>query len=309
MLCHCLQAHSEELKALVEVVHTGFVTNSSGRQWQLELETRKDVLWAVWRVLASNRATKAVFGNAQGFSLLLSVLESLQTDESFRPISLLSGLDESQATSPEDLLPRQPKLNVQMEVFSALLHVATVGVAETAVNRSLLHQCLASQTFKRLLLSSGLICEEYEETIVELLFDLALERVHSPSQHVPGLPILLQKDQVALSFLISFQIPGVEGSYVIDPNQAVGREEVYNAGAIEAILFFLLKFSLKLQLRVLIQVERLARGGPRNQDALTSVGEHSFDDLSFNPQTTYMIGMRCMKSSYFCRFVLVRFYS
>jgi hypothetical protein len=102
---------------------------------------------------------------------------------------------------------------------------------------------------------------------------VALERVHSPSQNVQGLPILLQKEQVGLSFLISFQLPGIQGAFVVDPNQVVEKEDVYNAGAIEVLLFCLLEFSAKLQLRVLIRLERIARASARNQDALTSVGK------------------------------------
>jgi hypothetical protein len=65
------------LKALVEVVHKGFIQSEEGRQWRVGLETKEDVLWTIRKVLVANPATKIVFGDAQGFELLLSVLSIL----------------------------------------------------------------------------------------------------------------------------------------------------------------------------------------------------------------------------------------
>ncbi|CAM6008832.1 unnamed protein product [Sphagnum balticum] len=49
------------------------------------------------------------------------------------------------------------------------------------VNCNFLHESLVLPAFKRLLLKSGLLCEQHGDKIAELLFDVALERVHSPS--------------------------------------------------------------------------------------------------------------------------------
>jgi hypothetical protein len=72
---------SEELGLLVKVVNSGIMIGSKGRRWQVELEAKEDILWVMWRVLGANPATKIVFGEAKGFSLLMLVLESIQADE------------------------------------------------------------------------------------------------------------------------------------------------------------------------------------------------------------------------------------
>ena len=263
------QAHKEEFKALVEAIHRSSVKNFAGRQWRVDLETKEDVLWMMWKVLVANRTLKIVFGDSNGFALILSVLESIQADDDSGTPGLLSGLDESEADSGEGL-PTLPRLKLRTEVFIALLHVIIAAVAETPTNRNLLHECLVSQNFKKLLRYSGLIGRDFEEKFVELLFDLALERVHSPSQITQGLPTLLEKDKASLDY---FQLPGVQGSFVVDLNQALEDEEVYNASAIGILLFCLLQFSLKLQLRVLIRLKSIARASPRNQDALSAAGK------------------------------------
>lgn len=259
------QAHKEDLKALIEAVHTSSVKNLEGRQWRVELETKEDVLWMIWKVLVANPALKIVFGDAQGFSLLHSVLESIQADDHSVISSLKSRLDEY---SGEDS-PSPTRVNLRTELFIALLHVVVAAVAETPMNRSLLHEFLLSHNFKRLLCSSGLICKDFEEKFVELFFDLALEKVHSPSQNARGLPILLHNDKVGHEY---FQLPGIRGSFVVDLNQARDEEEVFNPSAIEVLLFCLLQFSLKLQMRVLIRLKIIAGASPRNQDALSAVG-------------------------------------
>jgi len=256
------------LKALIEAIHTSSVKNLEGKQWQVELETKEDVLWMMWKVLVANPALKISFGEGHGFALLFSVLESIQADDHSGTTSLLSGLDESEEDSGEGSHSLR-RLKLRTELFSALLHVVIAAVAETPTNRNLLHESLASQSFKRLLRCSGLICKDFEEKFAELLFDLALERVHSPSQNIQGLPILLQQEKVGQDY---FQLPGVQGSFMLDLNQAL-EEEVYNASAIEVLLCCLLQFSLKLQLRVLIRLRNIARSCPRNQDALCAVGK------------------------------------
>lgn len=256
------------MKALIDAIHTSSVKNLEGRQWRVDLETKEDVLWMMWKVLVANPALRITFGDAHGFALILSVLESVQAD-SKSGTSFLSDLDESEADSGESL-PPLPRLKLRTEVFIALLHVVIAAVAETPLNRNLLHECLVSQSFKKLLRYSGLIGKDFEEKFVELFFDLALERVHSPSQLTQGLPTLLEKDKVGHDY---FQLPGVQGAFVLDLNQALEDEEVYNASAIGVLLFCLLQFSLKLQLRVLIRLKNIARASPRNQDALSAVGK------------------------------------
>lgn len=257
------------MKALIEAIHTSSVKNLEGRQWRVELETKEDLLWMMWKVLVANPALKISFGDGHGFELLLSVLESIQADDHSGTTSLLSGLDESEEDSGEGSHSLR-RLKLRTELFSALLHVVIAAVSETPMNRNLLHECLISQNFKRLLRCSGLICKDFEEKIAELLFDLALERVHSPSQNIQGLPILLQQEKVGHDY---FQLPGVHGYFMLDLNQVLEEEEVYNASAIEVLLCCLLQFSLKLQLRVLIRLKSIARSCPRNQDALCAVGK------------------------------------
>jgi hypothetical protein len=178
--------HSEELGLLVKVVNSGIVTGSKGRQWRVELEAKEDILWVMWRVLGANPATKILFGEAKGFSLLLSVLESIQADEEGSRMlrrDVLFGLDESQASStvnPSSSLHQKPETQSHMELFTSLMHVLTVVVADMPVNCNFLHESLVSPAFKRLLLKSGLLCEQHEDKIAELLFHVALERVHSP---------------------------------------------------------------------------------------------------------------------------------
>jgi hypothetical protein len=240
-----------------------------GRQWRVDLETKEDVLWMMWKVLVANPALKIVFGDAHGFALILSVLESIQADDHSGTSGVLSGLDESEADLEEGSHPL-PRLKLRTEVFIALLHVVIAAVAEIPTNRNLLHESLVSPNFRRLLRYSGLIGKDFEEKFVELLFDLALGRVHSPSQLTQGLPTLLEKDKAGQEY---FQLPGVQGSFVLDLNQTLEDEEVYNASAIGVLLFCLRQFSLKLQLRVLIRLKNIARASPRNQDALSAVGK------------------------------------
>lgn len=257
------------MKALIDAIHTSSVKNLEGRQWRIELETKEDVLWTMWKVLGANPALKISFGDGHGFALLLSVLESIQADDNSGSTNLLSSLEESEEDSGEGSHSLRRK-NLRKELFSALLHVVIAAVAETPVNRNLLHESLASQSFKRLLHCSGLICLDFEDKFAEFMFDLALERVHSPSQNIQGLPILLQQDKAGHDY---FQLPGVHGYFVLDLNQALEGEEIYNASAIEVLLGCLLQFSSKLQLRVLIRLKSIANSCPRNQDALCAVGK------------------------------------
>jgi hypothetical protein len=97
---------------------------------------------------------------------------------------VLFGLDELQASStvnPSSSLHQKAETQSNMELFTSLMHVLTVAVADMPVNRNFLHESLVSLAFKRLLLKSGLLYEQHEDKIAELVFDVTLERVHSPS--------------------------------------------------------------------------------------------------------------------------------
>lgn len=250
------QAHADELKSLLKIAHSGIVYGQNGLPIGLDTEGKEDILWAVWRILGANFTTRVVFGDGNGFGLLLSVLEGIQSRH-----------ENSSAESVADEAAFVPNLTEHMEVLDALLHVVTVGAAEYPPNRNKLHECISSQTFKRLLQTSGLLCSDFEEKVAERLFDVALERVLSPSQSALGLPILLQGDGTK-----SFRIPGAEKDFPVNPGQ-IAQIDVYNPGAIAVLLFFLPQFSAKLQLRILIQVERIVSKSPWNQNALTSAGK------------------------------------
>jgi len=222
------------------------------------MDTKEDILWAIWRILGANSTTRVVFGDGNGFGLLLSVSEGIQPrceNLIVEPIG--------------DEPARGPNLSEHMEVLDALLHVVTVGAAENPSNRNKLHECISSQTFKRLLQNSGLLCSKFEQKLAERFFDVALERVHSPSQSAYG----LLSQGVGTK---SFRIPGAEGEFLLKSSQSThgaAQDNVYNAGAVEVLLYFLLQFTAKLQLRILIQIERLVRESPCNQNALTSSGK------------------------------------
>lgn len=263
VLSDCLahaQVHADELKSLVKIAQKGSVTSRNGISIPLDIEAKEDILWAIWRILVANHTTRIVFGDGNGFGLLLSVLEGVLAQGESVQVELFG-----------DETPPSSSLKQQMEILDALLHVVTVGSAENPSNRNKLHDCISSQAFKRLLQKSRLVSAEYEQKLAELLFDVALERVQSPSQSAYGLPALIQGDGSK-----SFKIPGAESEMLVDPNQALQgalKEDVYNAGAIEVLLYFLLQFTLKLQLRILIQIERLVHVSPRNQNALTCAGK------------------------------------
>ncbi|XP_022771167.1 protein SPIRRIG-like isoform X2 [Durio zibethinus] len=73
-----MQSHPEELGALVEVLKSGMVTSVSGHQYKLESDAKCDTMGALWRILGVNSAAQRVFGEATGFSLLLTTLHSFQ---------------------------------------------------------------------------------------------------------------------------------------------------------------------------------------------------------------------------------------
>ncbi|KAI8522961.1 hypothetical protein RHMOL_Rhmol13G0037500 [Rhododendron molle] len=234
------QAHPEELGALVEVLKSEMVTNVSGSQYRLLSEAKCDTFGAMWRILGVNNSAQRVFGEATGFSLVLTTLHSFQSD----------GEQMNQSSSM-----------VYIKVLTYLLRMVTAGVCNNAVNRMRLHMIISSQTFYDLLSDSGLICVEYERQVIQLMLELALELVIPPfmtSETVSSSDI----DTGSAGFILTTP----EGSFIPD------KERVYNAGAVRVLIRSLLLFTPKVQLEVLNLIAKLAHAGSFNQENLTSVG-------------------------------------
>ncbi|KAK9281704.1 hypothetical protein L1049_004608 [Liquidambar formosana] len=235
------QAHPEELGALVEVLKSGMVTSVLGSQYRLQNYAKCETLGSLWRILGVNNSAQRVFGEATGFSILLTTLHSFQNDGGHTD---------------------QSSLMDHMKVFTYLLRAVTAGVCDNAVNRTKLHAIISSQTFYDLLSESGLLCVECEKQVIQLLFELALE-------------IVLQPSPTSESAASSSLIESGSGSFLlITPSGSLypAKERVYNAGAVRVLLRSLLFFTPKVQLEVLNLIEKLARAGPFNQENLTSVG-------------------------------------
>ncbi|KAF5820568.1 putative transcription factor WD40-like family [Helianthus annuus] len=231
------QVHSEELSTLVEISKSGMVTSALGSQYDLQINAKCDVFGAIWRVLGANTSAQRVFGEATGFSLLLTTLHSFQNDK---------------AQIEPSFLP------VCMKVFTYLLRVTTAGVCNNAVNREKLNTILSSHTFYDLLSESGLICVECERQLMQLLLELALEIV------IP--PFSTPETNDVGNSSASFPIVTQSGPFVPD------KERIYNAGALRVLIRSLLLFTPKLQLELLKLIEELACAGPFNQENLTSTG-------------------------------------
>lgn len=231
----------EELGALVEVLKSGMVTSASGSQYRLQDDAKCDTFGALWRILGVNNSAQRVFGEATGFSLLLTTLHSFQNDEGYT---------------------NESSLVVYIKVFTYLLRVITAGVCDNAVNRVKLHSIISSQTFYDLLSESGLISVECERQVIQLLLELALEIV---------LPPFLSSEAVASSDNVE---NGSVSSLLIAPlgSSIPDKERVYNAGAVRVLIRSLLLFTPKVQLEVLNSIEKLARASSFNQENLTSVG-------------------------------------
>lgn len=237
---HFYQAHPEELGAVVEILKSGMVTSVLGSQYRLHNDAKCDTMGALWRILGVNNSAQRVFGEATGFSLLLTTLHSFQSDGEHTDQSL----------------------EVYNKVFTYLLRVMTAGVCDNAVNRTKLHTIISSQTFFDLLSESGLLCVECEKQVIQLLLELALEIVLPPflaSENATSSDILENESS-------SFLLMTPSGSFHPD------KERVYNAGAVRVLIRSLLLFTPKVQLEVLNLIERLARAGSFNQETLTSVG-------------------------------------
>ncbi|CAH9093663.1 unnamed protein product [Cuscuta europaea] len=234
------QSHPEELGAMVDILKSGIVTNALGSQYRIQDDAKCDIFGALWRILGVNSSAQRVFGEATGFSLLLTTLHSFQTGGELE--------NKSSSTS-------------YIKVFTYLLRVMTAAVSDNAVNRAKLHAIVSSHTFYDLLLESGLICVGCERQVIQLLLELALELVLPPFLISEDGTLPCTDENESASFLVSSS-----GSFVPD------NERVYNAGAVRVILRNLLMFTPKLQLDVLSILDKLARASAFNQENLTSVG-------------------------------------
>ncbi|KAJ6730823.1 BEIGE/BEACH-RELATED [Salix viminalis] len=233
------QAHPEELGVLVEVLKSGMVTSSVGHQYRLQSDAKCDTMGALWRILCVNTSAQRVFGEATGFSLMLTTLHSFQGDG-----------EQTEESS----------LEVYMKVFTYLLRLMTAAVSDNAINRTKLHAIISSHTFYDLLSESGLLCVECEKQVIQLLTELALEIV---------LPPFLSSDSAMSTDMIE---SGSAGSLTSPPGLFnPDKERVYNAAAVRVLVRLLLLFTPKMQLEVLNLIERLAHAGPFNQENLTSV--------------------------------------
>ncbi|GAB4841646.1 hypothetical protein Ancab_022361 [Ancistrocladus abbreviatus] len=233
------QAHPEETGALLEVLKSGMVTSVSGPQYSVDDDAKCDIFGALWRILGINNSAQRIFGEATGFSLLLTTLNSFQRDEG--PIS-------------------EPALRTYIKVFTYLLRVVTAGVCDNVINRTRLHTIISSHTFCDLLSESGLLCVDYEKQVIHLFFELALEIV------LP--PFLASESATSCSAIESSGFLLATQSGLVNP----GNERVYNAGAIRVIIRELLFFTPMVQLEVLDVIVKLARAGPFNRENLTAVG-------------------------------------
>ncbi|CAN8311060.1 unnamed protein product [Cochlearia groenlandica] len=235
------QVHHEELGAVVDLLKSGMVIGISGHQYQLRNDAKCDTMGALWRIVSVNGSAQRVFGEATGFSLLLTTLHTFQGKREH--------MDES------DLM-------VYIKLFKYLFRLMTAAVCENAVNRMKLHAVIASQTFYELLVESGLLCVEFERQVIQLLLELALEVM---------LPPFLTSESTASAAITesekaTFIVTTPSGQFSPE------KERIYNAGAVRVLIRSLLLFSPKMQLEFLNLLVSLARANPFNKENLTSVG-------------------------------------
>ncbi|KAL0845732.1 hypothetical protein Bca101_018978 [Brassica carinata] len=234
------QVHHEELQTVIDVLKSGVVTGISGNQYKLHHEAICDTMGALWRILGVNGSAQRVFGEATGFSLLLTTLH----------------------TFPEEECRDESHLMVNLKLFKHVLRLMTSAVCENAVNRMKLHSVIISQTFYDILVESGLMCVDLERQVIQLLLELALEVLLPPFLTSES----MASAEMAESEKSSFLVKTPSGQFSPD------KQRIYNAGAIRVLIRSLLLFSEKIQLEFLNLLERLARATPFNQENLTSAG-------------------------------------
>lgn len=222
------------------------VSTSSGSQFKLDNDAKCDTFGALWRILGANSSAQRIFGEATGFSLLLTTLHSFQNDS------------ENEGTDPS--------LHTHMKIFGFLLRAMTAAVCNNSVNRIRLHTIMSSNTFYDLVSESGLLCVDCEKQVILLLLELALEIVLPPTSNLQVESISSE----ALEDELGFLSPTSFGLSRID------KERVYNPSAVVVLIRSLLIFMPKVQLDLLRFIEKLASAGPFNQENLTSVGMAKF---------------------------------
>ncbi|KAF3637124.1 hypothetical protein FXO38_23856 [Capsicum annuum] len=153
------KAHPEELGALVDISKSGMITSALGNHYILHNDAKCDTSGALWHILGINSSTQRVFGEAIGFSLLLTTHHGFQSDG--EPANQLN-------------------LTIYFKVFTYLLRLMTTAVCDNTINRTKLHAVISSQTFYDLLSESGLISVDCERQVVQQLLELDLEIVLPP---------------------------------------------------------------------------------------------------------------------------------
>lgn len=256
------QAHPEELGALVDISKSGMITSALGTQYTLHNDAKCDTFGALWRILGVNNSAQRVFGEATGFSLLLTTLHGFQSD--------------GEPTN-------QSNLTIYFKVFTYLLRLMTAAVCDNTINRTKLHAVISSQTFYDLLSESGLISVDCERQVVQLLLELALEIVLPPFMISEGAILPNASEEESTGFILVTP----SGTFVPD------KERIYNAGAVRVLLRALLLFTPKLQLEVLNLVDKLARASAYNQENLTSVGKKRFYFGQSFDSNTILIVVAC----------------
>jgi WD repeat and FYVE domain-containing protein 3 len=251
----CFQAHPEEIGSLIEILKSGMVSTSSGSQFKLDNDAKCDTFGALWHILGSNSSAQRIFGEATGFSLLLTTLHSFQND-----------------SKNEDT---EPSLHTHMKIFGFLLRAMTVAVCNNSVNRIRLQTIMSSNTFYDLVSESGLLCVDCEKQVILLLLELALEIVLPPTSNLQVESILSEASEDQLGFLS----PTSFGLSRLD------KERVYNPSAVVVLIRSLLIFTPKVQLELLRVIEKFASAGPINQENLTFVGMSKI--YSFYPFPCY----------------------
>jgi WD repeat and FYVE domain-containing protein 3 len=219
------------------------VTSLAGSQYKLQDDAKCDILGALWRILTANVSAQRVFGEATGFSLLLTMLHGFQSDT------------ESEHSS----------LHSHGRVFTFLVRVTTAGVCNNHINRIRVHNIISSHTFYDLLCESGLLSVDCEKQVIFLLLELSLEIVNTPTNE-------LQQNNATSSNIVSHDDDMSAFSMVSLGISRVERERVYNASAIAVLIRALLLFTPKVQLDLLGFIENLASAGSINQENLCSVG-------------------------------------
>ncbi|KAJ7563203.1 hypothetical protein O6H91_03G100400 [Diphasiastrum complanatum] len=263
------QSHPEELGALINVVNSGLVSNIYGKQWRVDNEAKGEILWAIWRILSVNFATKEVFGEAKGFTMLYGILEHSNPDQvEFE--DAFSSTDEALPTVPTDAL-----LESLMEVFSALLHSITIAVSGSITNRVRLHELISLTSLKHMLSTSGLLCSEFENHVVDLFLDLAIEKIRPPSRNFRPSTLFSQASLLVHVDKVESPVESVistETKKSVSTCGSADEEVLFNVGAVELLFYCLPMLSHKVQLRLLSAVEKLARRNCYNKDRLTSIG-------------------------------------